>query len=226
MTLSAAHIERRRLLLVEDHVAVRDAVAHMLTADGAFTLVGAFGAVRPTLVALDEGLEADVAIVDLGLPDGSGIELIRSMRRTHPHLVAVAFTALDDAEVIFEALRAGARGYLLKSTHPQRLAAAVMEALDGGAPMSPSVARRVVEALLAVPAIADLAPERASLARLTAREREVLLLVSKGATYPEIARLLNVALGTVQGYVREVYTKLEVTSKAEAAMIATKLGLL
>ena len=220
-------IPNNRVILVEDHATVREAVAQILTSDEAFVLAGAFGTIRTTLAALDQGVEADIALVDLGLPDGSGIGLIRTLRRSYPGMVVVAFTALDDGDIVFEALRAGARGYLLKSTTPARLPHALDEALAGGAPMSPSVARRVVEALFVGAQTSDeLSYERAAVGRLTAREHEVLLLVAKGATYPEIARLLHLALGTVQGYVREVYAKLEVTSKAEAAMIATRLGLL
>lgn len=220
----------RRVLVVEDQVVMREAVTRVLGAAHLTTVVGVFGTVRATLDALRKGLEAEVALIDLGLPDGSGVDLIRAIRASQPAMIVVAFTALDDGETVFQALRAGARGYLLKSTGPTRLLNALDEALAGGAPMSPSVARRVVEAFQQdgqdLEDEVQLSKERASVARLTSREREVLLFVAKGMSYPEIARLLGVALGTVQGYVREVYAKLEVTSKAEAAVIATRLGLL
>lgn len=210
-----------RLLIVEDNAWVRQS-AHELLSAGGFTVVAALDAVAPALRVLADGLQVDAALVDLGLPDGSGLEVMEALRRALPHAVIVAFTVVDDPPTIFEALRAGARGYLLKSTAPARLADLMQEAIDGGAPMSAPVARLVVESFRHEPiASAD----RAAVDRLTPRELEVLVLLAKGMSYPEVARLLGVGLGTVQSYVKTIYGKLEVSSKAEAATIATRLGL-
>lgn len=214
-----------RLLMVEDNAWVRQSAQELLAAGG-FTVVAAFDAVAPAVRAIADGLQVDAALVDLGLPDGSGIAVMAALRRSLPAAVIVAFTVVDDAPSIFEALRAGARGYLLKSTAPARLAALMQEALDGGAPMSAPVARLVVESFRHEPVPnAGPNPDQLAVDRLTPRELEVLVLLAKGLSYPEVARLLGVGLGTVQSYVKTVYGKLEVSSKAEAATIATRLGL-
>ena len=217
-----------RIVIVEDVPWIRQSAEELLSSGG-FDVVGAFDSVRAALDALGAGLVTDSALVDLHLPDGSGIDVIHAFRRLCPSAVVVAFTVLDDAATIVAALRAGARGYLLKSTAPACLAPLVREALDGGAPMSAPVARLVVDALAVASAPAPISPELAAEAetvtRLTPREKEVLVLLAKGLSYADVARVLGVGLGTIQGYVKTVYAKLEVTSKAEAAAVAARLGM-
>lgn len=231
-----------RILIVEDNPWIRQSAEEMLTApEVGFEVAATFEAVTPAIEALRAGLAVDAALVDLGLPDGSGVSVIRALRELRPEAAVVAFTVIDEPQTIFEALRAGARGYLLKSTAPHRLVPLMQEALDGGAPMSAPVARLVVDSFRAgsaAPAASpgaspatetasapDVPAEAAAYSRLTPRERDLLVLLAKGLSYPDAARVLGVGLGTVQGYVKSVYAKLEVASKAEAAIVASRLGL-
>lgn len=203
-----------RLLIVEDDAWVRRSLADLL---------------RPTpdleLVTTETGREAlelaaanppDVALVDIGLPDTTGVDVIRELRRTVLGCVSVAFTVFDDAPTVLAALRAGARGYILKSTPSERILPLLREAVDGGLPLSASVASLVVETML------QSTPAEPTLSE---RESELLSLLARGATYAQCASALGIGVGTVQGYVKNIYAKLEVSSKAEAAVAAVRLGL-
>ncbi len=163
------------------------------------------------------GTAFDVALVDIGLPDVSGLDVIRALKIRQPGCPAVMFTKFDDAETVLEALQAGARGYLLKSTPSERIVPSLRDAMAGGLPLSPAVASLVVASMLK-------GPEPRS-TPLTARETELLVLLAKGSTYAEAATGLGIGVGTVQSYVKAIYTKLDVTSKAEAAVAAMRLGL-
>jgi DNA-binding NarL/FixJ family response regulator len=209
------------VLLVEDEPWIRESVAGVLDAPAAgLELAAACGSAEQALEQLRGGLAADAALVDIGLPGASGIELVGALRARWPAVVSVMFTVFDDAPTVLRALRAGARGYLLKSTPLPRLRDGLVEALDGGAPMTPAIARLVVDEL------AGARPSPSGEADgLTPRERDVLQLLAKGLTYGEVATALGIAIGTVQSYVKTIYAKLHVASKAEAASLATRLGL-
>ncbi len=173
-----------------------------------------------SLASANRALEAgglDVALVDLGLPDGNGAELFSKIRALNPGAGIVAFTVFDDAPRVFATLRAGARGYLLKSTPLDELPGALAEVAEGGAPLSPTIARMVLDAF--APSTPAKPPP------LSPREREILGLLALGHTYPDVGRALGIRLGTVQGHVKALYEKLRVASKAEAAVEALKLGL-
>lgn len=212
----------RRVLIVEDEVWLRQDLTTLLDAPAAgLQVAGSFATGETAIRALREGLAVDLALVDLGLPDVSGVEVIRTLRRRRPEAVAVAFTVFDDERSVLSALQAGARGYLLKSTPFEQLRAALDDAAAGGAPMTPGVARLVVESMEQPPA-SDGGDELAS---LTPRELDVLGLLTKGHTYSDTAHALGIALGTVQTHVRNIYGKLEVASKAEATAAALRRGL-
>lgn len=196
-----------RLLIVEDDPWVRRGVADVL----ASVEVAACATGRD---ALAQPGPFDVALVDIGLPDISGTAVIAELRRRG--CVPVAFTVFDDAKTVLTALRAGARGYILKSTPTERILPQLREALAGGMPLSPAVAALVVETMLS-----STESER----RLTERESELLALLARGATYAQCASALGIGVGTVQGYVKNIYGKLDVSSKAEAAVAAVRLGL-
>jgi two-component system nitrate/nitrite response regulator NarL len=209
-----------RTLVVEDDDAVREAVASTLKkAAGAISLVAVCGSAREAIAFVESAPVLDVALVDLALGDGSGIDVIRVVRRVFPQAAAVALTVFDDTETVMRAIRAGARGYLLKDTAPERLVASVIDAGRGGAPMTPSVARCVMDDLRVT------SPQDAPIA-LSARELEVLSLLCEGRSYAEIATALGMAIGTVQTHVKSVYGQLEVSSKAEAAAVAFRRGLI
>src|SRR5688500_12207682 len=136
-----------RVLLVEDDPSVRKGLERVLSrAKQDMTLVSSCATGQEAIAASQQKGPIDVALVDLGLPDLPGTEVIRAIRRMQPTTTALALTVFDDPEFVFAALRAGARGYLLKDTQPQRLLEAIQEAAEGGSPMSPAVARKVVEA--------------------------------------------------------------------------------
>jgi DNA-binding NarL/FixJ family response regulator len=175
--------------------------------------VSTFECSRDVLLALDEGGLPDVGLVDLGLPDMSGIDLIASMLARHPTLPLIALTVRFDDAAVFSALGNGAVGYLLKDAAPEALASAAEEALSGGSPLSPSIARRLVR---------QLQPDVGSRAvfRLTDREYQVLEQLCSGAPYREAAAYLGIAESTVHTHVKRVYEKLGATNKAEAVRIA------
>lgn len=211
----------RRVLLVEDESWIREDVASLLDVPGGpFRVIASFGTGEEAIRAVQHGLQVELALVDLGLPGISGVEVIRALRRACPEAAAVAFTVFDDERSVFAALKAGARGYLLKTTPFDRLREALLDAATGGAPMSPGIARLVVESM-EQPAPAEV-DEAAS---LTPREREVLSFLTRGHTYADTASALGIALGTVQTHVRSIYGKLEVASKAEATATALRRGL-
>jgi two-component system nitrate/nitrite response regulator NarL len=206
------------VLFVEDEARIRKAVHDVLRVRAPALEIVTAGLGREA-VLLARRSQPDVALVDLGLPDVSGIEVIGQLRRDVPACVPVVFTVFDDAPTIFAALRAGARGYILKSTPTERLISLLREAHEGGLPLSPAVASLVVDAVL------NGEQQTATRGALTARETELLVLLARGATYAECASTLGIGVGTVQSYVKSIYAKLDVSSKAEAAVAAVRLGL-
>ncbi len=158
-----------------------------------------------------------LALVDLGLPDGNGVDLIAELNYRAPKTVCVVASIYDDDQHIFPALRAGAQGYLLKDQGREAIAELLQGILAGRPPLSPAVARKMLSHF-------RVAPELAAPA-LTERETEVLRLIAKGLTTAEVARLLSISANTVPSYVKEIYRKLNVSSRAEAALTARNMGL-
>ena len=210
-----ADVSLRRMLFVEDDDDVRSEVTIFFESPPHEVSVTSCADVASAVEAIASDAPFDVALVDLGLPDGSGVKVIHGLRHVRPACPVVVFTIYDDADVLFDALRAGACGYLLKQTPPERLLAAMLDAVAGGAPMSPTVARRVVQSFASEEFVDE----------LTKRERDVLALLARGHTYASIGTALGIGLGTVQSYVKGIYAKLQVGSKAEATACAARLGL-
>lgn len=207
-----------RVLVVEDDESVRSDLGDMITSRAELSLAGAFRAAEPALAAVTAGLGVDVALVDLGLPRMTGQELIRRLKAERPAVEVVVLTIFSDDDSLYSALRAGAGGYLLKEASPSELADAVLQVHAGGAPMSPSIARRVLREFrdtTVVPANP-----------LTGRETDVLRLLARGASYPEIGTMLDISLSTVQFHIRAIYRKLEVDTKAEATAEAFRRGVI
>jgi len=206
------------VFIVEDDPRVASGLEEALR-DGAIPIVRLCRSVAEATTALaDPELTFEVALVDLALGDGSGLDVIRRIRATRPAAVPVVITVFDDPPTVLSAIRAGAHGYLLKEWAPGQLVSAIRSAAVGGAPMSPSIARLVLESLRERTREED-EPE------LTGREREVLALLCEGRTYREVGAALEIAVGTVQTHVKMIYGKLEVASKAELAAVAFRRGL-
>lgn len=207
--------------LVDDDPRVHEAVRALLGAPGGrHALVGAASTLAGARSLL-RGTAAAALLLDLGLPDGAGTELLRELPALRPGLPVLVLTVFDDDAHLFEALRAGAFGYLLKEELVDRLVAALDDLLAGGSPMSPSIARRVLRSFTSADGAAPEPPARA----LSERELAVLELLAVGATYGEIARGLSISANTVRTHIRSLYEKLHVASRTEAALKATRLGL-
>lgn len=211
----SASVPYGRALVLDDLPSRRDWLAQALelafpgiAVERAATLAEAFALAEPP---------PPLALVDLGLPDGSGVQLIERLRAAGDTLCIVA-TVFDDDAHLFPALRAGAQGYVLKDQSPQALADMLLGIAAGRPPLSPSIARRLLRHFQPLPAPAD-EPH------LTPRETDVLRLTAKGMTLAEVSDALGLSRHTVSGYLKDVYRKLSVSSRAEATLEATRRGL-
>jgi DNA-binding NarL/FixJ family response regulator len=155
--------------------------------------------------------KTDVALIDINLPGKNGIELISELKPLHPSVQFVIFTVFEDTDSIFAALKAGASGYLLKSSPPQKILEAIAEVHQGGSPMSGSIARKVISTFYPTPK-----PTETEIPILSTREFEILTHLSKGFRYKEIADKLNISTETVRTHIRNIYQKLQVESSIEA----------
>lgn len=198
-----------RVLLIEDARGYRETLANLLAHAPGYTCAGAFPNAAEALRQLPR-LQADVALVDLSLEGMSGLDCIRRLRELQPGLHILVLTVSDDVDKVFAAVQAGAHGYLWKRTSFPALLEAIAEAHDGGAPITPHLARRMLEVLRAapVPGTGDVT--------LTSREIEVLELLVRGHSNKEIARKLDRAVPTIKEHLRHIYEKFHVRSRAGA----------
>jgi DNA-binding NarL/FixJ family response regulator len=208
------------VLIVEDEPRTRQRLERAVTRAADLQVVAAVGSIREARPILAHGV--DLMLVDIGLPDGDGVELIREARRTAPNTRAMAITVFADEQHVMRAIRAGAQGYLLKDGSAQYIGNAVLELLAGGSPISPAIARYLLQT---VQQEAPRAPE-GPVPPLSAREHEILSLIAKGFRVPEVAELLKIADRTVTTHVQHIYRKLEVSSRSEAIYEAVNLGLI
>lgn len=162
-------------------------------------------------------------LTDLGLPDGNGIDLILAIRQLKLATEAMVITVFGDERHVFQAIEAGATGYLLKDSDATSIGDAIMQLLEGGSPISPAIARHVLRRVKQHSVESD-SPQQSSL--LTSRELEVMTLLGKGLTYGEVAQALGMANGTVTTHIKHIYRKLAVRSRGEAVFEAMQLGLL
>ncbi|HEY4370620.1 MAG TPA: response regulator transcription factor [Burkholderiales bacterium] len=224
------------LVLVEDDVYFQEALRLAVRDAADIRLTGVFNTRAAALDALD-GPPADVLLVDLGLPDGSGIDVIRAAQSRWPGCAVMVSTTFGDEAHVLQSIEAGATGYLLKDSSAPRIADEIRSLHGGGSPISPLIARQVLlrfrgqerAGAEAPKAAADTAVATEGAARgavLSERERQVLELITKGFSYEEIARLMDISRHTVRTFVRRIYAKLEVGSKAEAIYEARSQGLL
>lgn len=203
--------------LVEDDEPYRSYVATLLAATGRFHVVFATARVEDALAALRQTMPR-LLLLDLRLPGVTGAEAVERFAASAPELQVLMLTAVDRDDALLDSIRAGASGYLLKGIASTDLVAAVDEALAGGAPMSPSIARRVLGLLRAPPVIPAAKTPPPALPELTAREAQVLQLVADGLSDKEIATQLGTAVSTVKNQLAAVYTKWRVRSRTEAVV--------
>lgn len=199
--------------IVEDDAALRAAFSKLIEGAGEMTLVGTFPSAEDALAGLPD-LEPDAVLMDINLPGINGIECTRRLKGLAPQVHVVMLTTFDDSERVFESLKAGATGYVLKRAPTGEIVRALREVVEGGAPMSGAIARKVVQYFRHGQA----APE---VEGLTDRERSVLLALSEGQQYKEIADTLGISINTVRKYIRSIYDKLHVNTRTEAVR---KLG--
>lgn len=221
MTRPPAQTRPPSVLVLEDDPAMRQHLARAIESDAGLELLAAV----ETVADAQSHLAADpsVLVADLGLPDGSGLEVIRARRERDPQALSMVVTALGDERSVISAIEAGACGYLLKDGTAAEIALSIHELLEGGSPIHPGIARFLMRRLqpgASAPAPTENAP------RLSEREHEVLSLVSKGFRFPEIAEMLGISAHTVRTHVRRIYGKLEVGSKSEAVYEAVQLGII
>ncbi len=199
-----------KILIFDDDDPIRMALALLIGGTPGFTVLAQYANAENVVEAVRE-TQPDVVLMDIDMPGVSGIEAVAQLRRAGLTVPVIMLTVFDDDERVFTALRAGANGYLLKHTHPARLLDAIREVHEGGAPMTPAIARRVIGWLATPPAVAQ-----PLLATLTSREREVLEHLASGKTYREIANVCSITVETVHSHLKRVYEKLHVQSATEA----------
>ena len=203
-----------RVAIIEDQPRIRDGLRMLIDGTPGYCCTAAYASMEEALPRIGGELP-DVVLVDIGLPGISGIEGIRRLKETWPDLALVVLTVYDDDKRIFDALCAGAHGYLLKNTPPARLLESLKEIVSGGAPMSPEVARRVVDLFREIqPSVPD--------HNLTPHEMRLLRLLVEGHNYQTAAVELKVSVNTIRFHMRSVYSKLQVHSKAEAVSKALR----
>jgi DNA-binding NarL/FixJ family response regulator len=210
------------VLLVEDDAPTRARLGAAIVASAELALVGAVGSCADARAAI-AARAPDVLLTDIGLPDGSGIDLVRELRSAGAPTQCMVITVFGDEQHVVSAIEAGALGYLLKDASAEVIGRAILDMRAGGSPMSAPVARYLLKRFAAPEPAAPAPP--AGTPALSAREREVLGYIVKGFAYAEIARLTGLSAHTVATYVRRVYGKLEVHSRGEAVYEALASGL-
>ena len=211
------------MVVVEDHPIFRDGVVQCLDAEPDFAVVGTWATGAIDAVQLTE-LAPDLVLMDIELPDASGIETTRRLRAAMPGLRVVMLTAFADPDLLFAAMQAGAVGYLLKHTAVAELVATIRRIIAGERVLTPDLASRALRELRSRERVPDPAPPP-GLAQLSAREEEVLKLLATGETNRQIARRLYVSEETIKSHVAAIFRKLEVSDRTRAAVLAVRAGL-
>jgi len=206
------------IAIIEDQAAIREGLAFLIDNTPGFKCLGRYRSVESALREIGNELP-EVVLMDIGLPGMSGIEGIRVLKARYPNLLFLTVTVYDDDERIFQAICAGASGYILKKTPPARLLEYIQEAKTGGAPMSPEIAKKVVDLFRRNP------PPRKAEHDLTAHELRLLRMFVDGHTCKTAAADLGVTVHAVTWHLRSIYEKLHVHSKTEAVSKALRAGL-
>jgi DNA-binding NarL/FixJ family response regulator len=199
------------LAIVEDNAGFRESLARMLNDAPGFRCAHAYRTAEEALRGIPAS-PPEVVLMDINLPGMNGVECVRRLHAVAPQIRVIMLTVYENTENIYAALKAGASGYILKRTPPAKLLEAIQDVVDGGAPMSSAIARKVVLSFQ------EVVPAGAKVENLSAREQEVLDMLAKGFLYKEISDQMHLGLGTVKTYVRRIYEKLHVQSRTEAVI--------
>ena len=214
------------VLIVEDDAVTRKLLCLAVESAPELKLLAEFDSVKPALEWLG-GNSADVLLTDLGLPDGSGLEIIRACVKQHPGTDIMVVTMSSDEENVLACIEAGASGYVLKDAGRMDIARAILDLYEGGAPMSPAVARMVLAKIRhGKKSSSSSKRQSAATTALTKREAAILDLIARGDSYSDVAKMLSVSVGTVQTHIKSIYCKLSVHSRGEAVFEAHRRGLL
>jgi DNA-binding NarL/FixJ family response regulator len=200
-----------QVAIVEDDEEIRADLSLRIEGSNALKLLASYADAESALADLPRHTP-DVVLMDINLPGMDGVECVRRLKPKMPKAQFVMLTVYEDNNRLFKSLMAGASGYLLKRTSPARLLTAIREAHEGGSPMTPQIARRVVQHFQQIP------EPSSELQKLTPRETDVLKQLAKGFRYKEIVDNLGISLGTLHSYIRSVYEKLHVHSRTEAVV--------
>ncbi len=211
-------MSQTRILLIEDNRYLREGWMSFLEKEADFSRVEAFGSCEDAIAA-GAPARCDVVLLDIGLPGMNGIEGVRHFRAQKPDLPIVMATVFDDDTHIFDALEAGAVGYILKKSTPEEIIAALKSAVAGGSPLTPNIARRVIERFHS-------RPPTAATELLTERERQILEAMASGRSYAAIGRAVHLSEDGVRYHIRNIYRKLQVNSKTQAVRKGLDTGLI
>lgn len=198
-----------KVVIYEDNAFLRNSLCQVIEASENLVLLGGFADCDAVLGQMRE-LEPDVVLMDIEMEGIGGLEGVRLLKRNYPHIEVMMLTVFDDNENIFHAICNGASGYLLKKIPHEKIVEAIIDLHAGGAPMGSGIARKILQCFSRLPVPAD------EMNRLSAREIEVLNLLSKGNSYKMIAAECGITIGTVRTYIKRIYEKLQVHSATEA----------
>jgi DNA-binding NarL/FixJ family response regulator len=207
--------------IVEDNNVIREGLAALINGTTGYTCVGAFANCETFLNKL-ANLQVDVVLMDIGLPGINGIEGVKEAIKKKENINILMLTVYEDSDKVFDALCAGACGYLVKKTPPAKLLEAIKDVVDGGSPMSSNVARQVITAFKETKNSTSIDSEY----DLSQREKEVLVLLADGYNYQEIANSLFISVDTVRHHIRNIYKKLHVHSQSEAVAKAIRKNII
>ena len=195
------------ICIIEDILDIQQGLRSVIESDDRLHWIRSFETAEEAIECIPK-LKPDVVITDINLPGKNGIECVFELKNLDSGIQFIMFTIYEDNDQVFEALKAGATGYILKNTSPEKIVEAILELYEGGSPMSPKIARKVLQSFSKA--------ENPVLQLISKREREVLDLLSKGYLYKEIADQLNITLSTVKRHLNHIYEKLQVQNKTEA----------
>lgn len=201
--------DKKIICIIEDKADLREAMNLMIELSENYLLGGSFSNAEEALKNIDASVP-DIVLMDINLPGMDGIHCVANLKSQYPDMMFLMCTAYEDEEKIFDSLKAGAAGYILKTEGPAKIIEAIDELVSGGSPMSSSIARKVVESFN------HLENENAVLATLSDREKDVLENLAKGLISKEVADVLNISNGTVRKHVQNIYKKLQVNTRVEA----------